>query len=129
MSKRQGTITAPSELNIQPHEMNTARALADAGYDVEFVRRTWGNRATSADIAVGGILWEMKSPHTGDRKAIERNLRRGSRQSSNIVFDSQRVKGVSDGTIERTLRHLKPHIKAIKRLWFVDKERTIVDIV
>lgn len=46
MKNKQGTIVAPSNLNILPHEMATARALADVGMDVEFVSRTQGNRAS-----------------------------------------------------------------------------------
>lgn len=128
MVKSQGNITAPSSLNIQEHEISTARAMTDAGYDVEFVRRTWGSRVTSADVVINGVLWEMKSPQAGSKKTIERNLRRASKQSSNIHFDSQRIKGMNDSEIESALRTLCPHIKAIKRLRFVNRNREIIDI-
>ena len=128
MAKKQGTIKAPSDLNIQEHELSTARALADAGYDVEFAHKTEGNRVTSADVIVNGVLWEMKSPQAGNRKAIERNLRKASRQSANIIFDSQRMKGISDAEVEKELRKYAAHIKAIRRLWFVDRNRAVIDI-
>ncbi len=108
--------------------MNTARAVADAGYDVEFAHRTWGDRITSPDVVINGVVWEMKSPQASDRKAIERNLRKASKQSQSVIFESQRMKGASDAEIERQLRRLRPHIKAIKRLWFINREREIVDI-
>ena len=128
MEKKQGTITAPSELNIQEHEMSTARALADTGLDVEFAHRTWGNRVTSADVVANGVLWEMKSSQAGNRKAIERNLRKAIRQSGNIIFDSQRIKGASDADVERELRKYATLIKSIKRLWFVNRNREVIDI-
>ena len=128
MTKKQGTIKAPSDLNIQEHELSTARALADAGYDVEFAHETEGNRVTSADVVVSGVLWEMKSPQAGNRKAIERNLRKASRQSANIIFDSQRMKGMPDAEVGRELRKFAGHIKAIKRLWFVDRNRAVIGI-
>lgn len=128
MAKRQGNITAPSDLNIQEHEMSTARALADAGYDVVFSHRTWGKRVTSADVVINGVLWEMKSPQAGNHKAIERNLRKASHQSTNIIFDSQRIRGMSDAEVERELRKFATLIKAIKRLWFVNRNRGVIDI-
>ena len=128
MSKKQGTIEAPSDLNIQEHELSSARALADAGYDVEFAHKAEGKRVTSADVIVNGVLWEMKSPQAGNRKAIERNLRRASRQSTNIIFDSQRMKGMSDAEVERELRKYAVHIKAIRRLRFVNRNRRVIDI-
>lgn len=128
MNKRQGNITAPSSLNIQSHEMDTARAIADAGHDVTFVHRSWGNRVTSADVVIDGVVWEMKSPQASDRKAIERNLRKACKQSTSIILDSQRMKGASDQEIEKRLRGICPHIKAIRRLRFINRERRIIDI-
>ena len=128
MSKRQGNIIAPSHFNIQPHELATARAVADAGCNVEFTRRTWGNRVTSADVVINGVVWEMKSPQASDNKAIERNLRKASKQSCNVILDSQRMKGASDTEIERRLRTISAHIKAIRRLWFINRNREIIDI-
>ena len=69
MKNKQGTIVAPSNLNILPHEMATARALADVGMDVEFVSRTQGNRAKSADFIADGVLWEVKSPTSAEAPA------------------------------------------------------------
>lgn len=128
MAKHQGKIIAPANLNIQPHEMATARALADTGLDIEFIRRTWGNRVTSADVIINGVAWEIKSPIAGDKKGLERNLRKASKQSPNVIIDSQRIKGTSDEHIERVLRSLKPHIKAIRRLLFLNRKGCIIDI-
>ncbi len=108
--------------------MDTARAVADAGYDVEFAHRTWGNRVTSPDVVINGVVWEMKSPQASDKKAIERNLRKACKQSHSVIFDSQRMKGASDAEIEGQLRKLSVHIKAIRRLWFINREREIIDI-
>lgn len=128
MDDYRGRIIAPSNVNIQEHEMATARAIADLGHDVEFAHRNMGKRVTSADIVINGVLWEMKSPTSGTRKAIERNLRKASRQSPNVIIDSQRIKGLSDEILEKTIRYFLPHIKSIKRLWFINRKRKIIDI-
>lgn len=57
-------------MNILPHEMATARALADVGMDVEFVSRTQGNRAKSADFIADGVLWEVKSPTSANLRVV-----------------------------------------------------------
>lgn len=101
MKQDNGHITIASDTNVQPHELNTAQAIATSGFDVEFVRRTWGNRVTSADAVINGVVWEMKSPQASDRKALERNLRKASHQSPNVIIDSQRLKGASDAEIEK----------------------------
>lgn len=128
MNSRRGAIIAPSNVNIQEHEMNTARAIADLGHDVEFVHRNMGKRITSADVVIHGVLWEMKSPTSGSRKAIERNLRKAGRQSPNVIIDSQRIKGLSNDAVEKAIGAYLPHIKSIKRLWFLNRKRKIFDI-
>ncbi len=87
-----------------------------------------GNKVTSPDVVINGVIWEMKSPQASDKKAIERNLRKACKQSPNIIFDSQRMKGASGFEIEKRLRSIYPHIKTVRRLWFMDRDREIIDI-
>ena len=93
MNDHRGRIIAPSNINIQEHEMDTARAIADLEHDVEFAHRNMGKRVTSADVVIHGILWEMKSPTSGSRKAIERNLRKAGRQSPQCHYRLSKGKG------------------------------------
>lgn len=72
MSKQQGKIIIAPDLNVWPHELKTAEALARAGYTVEFIRRSEEQRAKSADVLINGILWEMKAPTSSNMKAVEK---------------------------------------------------------
>ena len=120
-------VIAP-DLNVWPHELETARALAKAGMRVEFLRRSEEQRVTSADIIIDGIAWEMKAP-TGDKAAvIQRNLHRALHQSPNVVFDSFRMKKLPDKVIERELRKHAQIMKSMKRLMFVNRKREVIDI-
>lgn len=125
---RIGRVIIPQDVNVWPHELSTARVLASDGRCVEFLPRIDGNRARSADILMGGVVWEMKSPETGRLSSLQRVLRRASKQSSNIIIDDARMRGVSDAAVEKELRRLKPLVKAIRRLVFVSKGRDVVDI-
>lgn len=71
MKRCTGNITFGAESNIWPHEMETAKALALAGYDIVFVDRPGKQGERVADILMDGDTWEMKSPRSDSLKAIE----------------------------------------------------------
>lgn len=123
-----GSITIPAGCDIWPHEMKTARALAEAGYDVAFVRCVSGDKVKTPDVQMDGVLWEMKCPETNQLKSLQRVLRRASQQSPNVLIDSARMKGVGDQAVERELRRLKPLVRAVRRLILVNKERDVIDL-
>ena len=128
MPKRQGNIVAPSHLNIQEHEMATARAIADYGYDVEFVPRTKGNRAKSADFVADGVLWEVKSPRADNRRAIQRRLREAAHQSRDVIFDSRRMKRLSDQQIRAEVEKWAASLRSIRRLLYVNRAGEVIKI-
>lgn len=127
MPQKQGKIIVAPDVNVWPHEMDTARALAKAGLTVKFIRRSEEQRTTSADVTIGGIDWEIKSPRSGKARMIEQNLRRALRQSSSVVFDSRRMKGVPDAVVERELRKCGAELKSLKRLIMVDRHGKIIE--
>ena len=128
MSKHQGTITAPKDLNIYPHEMDTARAIADSGMDVEFKQRTKGNRAKSADFVAGGVLWEVKSPESGNLRVVQKRLREAAHQSRDIIFDSRRMKNQSDNAIRREIEKWAHDLRHIRRLLYINRVGEVIKI-
>lgn len=62
MSKPLGKIIIQPDLNIWPHEMRTAEALAKAGYVVEFVRKSEIDYEKTADTRINGEKWEIEAP-------------------------------------------------------------------
>lgn len=128
MGKKIGNIIIPGDVNVWPHESKTAQALALAGYDVEFVKKNDRLHATTADVLIGGRLWEMKSPTASSSKAIERNLKRARWQSGSIIFDSRRMKKLPDSVIERELRKWSFEIDGILHVLFVNRHGTVIDI-
>lgn len=128
MKQSRGKIITAPDLNVWPHEYETAKALAMAGMTVEFIRRSEEYRTTSADVIIDGMEWEIKAPKAINPKAIERNLRKASHQAANIIFDSRRMKGASDMVIERELRNGCAKVKAIEHLIYVNRSGTVIDI-
>lgn len=70
-----------------------------------------------------GVKWEIKSPKTDKLSTIERNLKKATKQSGNVILDSCRLDKLHDTTIQKFKQQ-----KAIKRLIFINKKREAVDI-
>ena len=127
MPKRIGNITIAGNANVWPHEMETARALARDGRDVEFIDR--GGRGDGcADVRMDGLIWEMKSPKSDSIKAIERNVKRARIQSENVIIDSRRMKRVPDAAIQRALEKHAREVKGVTRLLFVNRHGNVIVI-
>jgi hypothetical protein len=123
-----GKITIPAKTNVWEHEMKTAKALADAGFEVRFIPKDNGQGVKSADIVIDEIKYEMKAPKSSKLAAVERNLKRAYHQSNSIVFDSRRMKRLTDKSIKKELLKQFRLTKKVKRLLFVDRRGRVVDI-
>lgn len=128
MARESGGVFYPGGVSVWPHEERTAAALAQSGRTVEFIPRREGNRLKSPDIVMSGVEWEMKAPKASGQKALDRVLRRAVRQSCNVVIDAVRIEGSADVQIDRDLRKVAPHVKGLKRLILVKKNREVIDI-
>lgn len=128
MTTKQGMIIAPSHLNIQDHEMNTARAVADYGFNVEFVARTKGNRAKSADFVADGVLWEVKSPTSNNLRVIQKRLREALHQSRDVIFDSRRMKQLSNQQIQAEVEKWANSLGHLRRLLYVNRSGKVIKI-
>lgn len=128
MGQHSGKVIIPSGADVWPHELACARTLATAGYTVEFLRRTSGDRVKSADIVMNGVAWEIKAPKTSNLKHLQLTLRRAAKQSPNVIIDSTRLHAIPDQSVEKELRRLKPLVRSVKRLLLVTKSRKVIDI-
>jgi len=128
MIKQQGTITAPVGLNIQPHELATARAIASSGMNVEFVERVRGQRAKSADFVADGVLWEVKSPTSNNIRVIEKRLREALHQSRDVIFDSRRMRRLENRVIQAEVEKWAHSLTSTRRLLYVNREGDVIKI-
>lgn len=128
MQKEKGKIIIPANTNIWPHEFETAKALANFGYLIEFKKKTERYKTHSADAYVNGVLWEFKSPKSNKLDAIERNLRKAKIQPDRIVLDSLRIKNIPDSAIQREILAKAPLISGIRDVIFINRKRQCIDI-
>lgn len=124
-SKQRGRIIIPAGRRPWAHELRVADILATAGHNVEFLPES---RLSSADILLDGVEYEIKSPLTNKADKLERNIKRGLKQSNNIVFDSSRIKNLRDDNLRRFLIGKAKTQKQIGELIFITKRGQIIDI-
>ena len=124
-SKQKGKIIIPAGRNPWPHELRVANILAMAGHNIEFLPES---NINTADILLDGIEYEMKSPFTNKPDKLERNIKRGLKQSKNIIFDSSRIKNMRDDNFRRFLVRKAKEQKQIGELILITKRGQIIDI-
>lgn len=128
MKQPRGKIIIAPDLNVWPHEYETAKALAMAGMTVEFIRRSEEYRTTSADVIINGTEWEIKAPISDKASAVDKNLRKALHQSKCIIFDSRRMKRISDRAVENELHKSALVLRSMKHLLFVNRQGNVIDI-
>ncbi len=125
-NKKVGQIIIPANVYPWPHELRVAQILARAGFVVEFLLDT--KNIKTADVLVNGIPFEIKSPFTNKPDKLERVIKRALKQSCNIVFDTSRIKNMSDARLHQFLAFKAKHQPQINRLLLITKAGKIVDI-
>lgn len=125
IKNRNGKVVIPAGRIPWSHELRVANILAMAGHDVEFLLES---NIKTADILLDGIEYEIKSPFTNKPRKLERNIKRGLEQSKNIIFDSYRVKNMSDENLRRFLTNKMKEQRQIGNMIFITKKGCIIDI-
>ena len=128
MGNRDGKIIIGPGLNVWPHELRTAEALARAGHTVEFVRKSEVDHQRTPDVLIDGVPFEMKAPKSGRIDMIHKNVRRALRQANCVVFDSRRMKVLPDRAIERELRARAEEARSLRRLLYINRHGKVVNI-
>jgi hypothetical protein len=124
---RRGSVDRGRVKHVRQHELDTAHRLAELGEDVVFVAAPGTDRV--ADIEMGGVLWEMKSPTSSNPNTIKTRLGRGAAQAGNIVLDLARTPitvGEAIAIAERTIDRY-PQIEVI-RIIGRETEQGLLDI-
>lgn len=128
MAKKAGNITIPGDVGVRKHEMETARALANAGYDVVFLKKSNVEHQQTPDVLLNGERWEFKAPQASNARAVQRNLHRALQQAPRVVFDGRRMKNFPDKKILHEIDKWLPGLKSCKGLKFINRAGEVIDI-
>ena len=128
MRKKYGIMTKPYGVRLESHEEDTIDFFLRIGKDVKVLTPSNTKRQTSPDIVVDGVLWEMKSPTSSNRRTIEKRIREAAHQSENIIFDLRRIKDYPDKVEKEIIRQYNL-AKNIRRLVIIRKSGKRLDFV
>ena len=120
-------VIIPTNLKPQPepHEVSAAAILANYfKSDAIFLRRVVN--AKSADILIGGTVFEIKSPIGKGKRNIQHTLMAALRQSKCIVFDARRSK-LHMARITSELQRQYKLTASMERLLLIKKDRTVIE--
>jgi len=126
--RKLGKVIKHGGLNVWPHELEMADIFTAAGHTVEFIRPKDKTGEHTLDVLLDGKKWEFKSPKSSKMDAVERNLKRGTKQSRRIVFYSCRIKRIPDKAILRELTTKSHANKYITYLKFINSQDKIIDV-
>ncbi|MFZ2544405.1 MAG: hypothetical protein WAW80_00270 [Candidatus Saccharimonadales bacterium] len=111
----------------EPHEIQTVLFLRKTGMRVKFLAPKNQPGVKTPDIAMDGMMWEIKSPQSKGSRTIEHAVRSASKQSENIIIDLRRLSVSTD----RAMTLIKFHSLRrtnIKRLIVITKDGKKLDI-
>ena len=128
-----GKVVIPGNHPNPPlqHEVDTAMVLA-RHYNtvVEFLIPVDDYKRKTADIAMHGVEWELKSPTGASKATIENQFRRASKQAKNIIIDTRRTKLEYESVEKSVLFALKnrPSMQKVNRIILIDKFENVIAI-
>lgn len=125
MKNKAGSIFIPQGVDVWDHEFRTAMALKNAGYRVEFVKKSNNKFERTPDCLVDGELWELKAPKAPNARAVQRNVYRALEQADRVVFDARRMKPMSDAAILREIKKWLPKLKSCKGFIYVGQHGNV----
>jgi hypothetical protein len=113
----------------EDHEVEAAWILArHFNAVVEFLIPIGGYKTKTHDIVIEGLIWEMKAPKGDSKTTVGNQFKRSSKQRArHIVFDARRT-CLKDEEIKVKIRYEMRRRKSVKRVLFISKSRSVVEI-
>lgn len=123
-----GEVVIAPGVEVWPHQLKCAQALAASGDIVRFLRGEEEGLESVPSIYIAGSRWVLCSPEINDGSHVRKVLRKALSREPRIVFDAQRVKGLSDAEVVWELAFQAELIKQIEHLKFITHDREVVDV-
>lgn len=79
-------------VKIQPQEESAVEFLLSQGLNVELIVPVNTPKNKNPDFLINGVVWELKSPETKNKKTIKRLINSTTKQSVRIVVDLKNLK-------------------------------------
>lgn len=111
-------------VKLEPHEKATVDYFLNLGKDIEIVVPSNTPKRKSADLFMDGVEWEMKSPETPAKKAIENLFYNASSKAQNVIMDLRRLP--DDGLARETLDKRFSGSRKMRKMLIITKNGSLI---
>ncbi|MBQ8983079.1 MAG: hypothetical protein IJ079_05765 [Lachnospiraceae bacterium] len=119
-------ILKTNGVHLEEHEYSTVKLLLEIGQDVVLIPTSQVKGMRTPDIAIDGVLWEMKSPTGSGKNTIKHTLQNASHQSNNVIVDLRRCKLPQDLAIKELEQRFYLS-KRIRRMKIITNDEQTID--
>lgn len=123
--KKTGKII-PNGVILEEHEYKTVLFFTELGYDIKLIPKSNKPGEHSADIRMGKLLWEMKSPKGEGKYLIANTIQKAVKQSPNIIIDLRRTRRHQSKCIAEIKKEFEKS-RSIRRLLVITKDGKLLE--
>jgi hypothetical protein len=124
---RRGTLHIEIGRVLRPHEQDTVDALLAFGFDIVCKNESNVPYQHTADIVWRNENWEIKAPTGNTRHTVRNNLRRGKRQSANIIIDISWSQVKMSSAINSMKKHVRESRETKKAMIVCHGEYCVIE--
>ena len=127
--KKSGNVIIPNNHPNPPTQKEVDVAVILSSHyqiDIEFIIPVDDYKRKSADILMFNVAWEIKGPVGNSKSTIGNQFKFASKQSKNIVLDTNHTKLDYDFIVKKVQFEIKKR-PAIKKVILIDKSKKVVE--
>lgn len=112
--------------NLEPHEKRTVKLLLKYGFNVEVLAPSGTPKTNNPDIALNGVIWEMKAPTTANENTLTRRMRKASKQANRVIVDL-RGTGKNFAKTKTIIIKLFGELSGLRRMLLIETDGKTLD--
>jgi len=126
-SRKHGEVKLPSGVVPEKEELETAQIFTKLGYDVKFVKPNRTPGARNADVEIAGVVYEIKCPDGNGKRTIEKQFHRASKQSRNLILNSNYSKMEYEKFYRDTQREISKR-RNLGKILLINRGEKVLDL-
>lgn len=112
--------------DLESHEKRTIGLLLKYGFDIDVLAPSGTPKTDNPDVALNGVIWEMKAPMTYNEQKLQKRARKASHQANRVIFDLRNINRDEDKAKECIIK-LFCKIRGLRRMILIEKSEKVLD--
>ena len=92
---------------------------------IRFIKASRIHGSRTPDIEMNGLKWEIKTPTKAKENTLDHAMKRGLKQSKNLIFDLRKMRSTGEKALHKLLKEFEK-TKEWKRLIIITKDEKIL---